>query len=144
MTGFRSGFVVGDPKWIAVLARFRPSVGVATPAFVQDAATAAWDDDAHVQEIVERYRRRREHFLEAFAHRGWHHDGGNATFYLWLRVPEVFGDAIRFADRLLEEDILVTPGPFLGAGGEKHVRFALVSTEDDSREAAARLQRIQP
>ncbi|MDE0828293.1 MAG: aminotransferase class I/II-fold pyridoxal phosphate-dependent enzyme [Vicinamibacterales bacterium] len=144
MTGFRSGFVVGDPKWIAVLARFRPSVGVATPAFVQDAATAAWDDDAHVQEIVERYRRRREHFLEAFARRGWHHDGGNATFYLWLRVPEGFGDAIRFADRLLEEDILVTPGPFLGAGGEEHVRFALVSTEDDSREAAARLQRIQP
>ena len=144
MTGFRSGFVVGDPSLIALLAKFRPSVGVATPAFVQDAATVAWRDDAHVQEILGRYRRRRECLLEAFGRRGWHHDGGDATFYLWLRVPPGFGDSIRFAERLLEEDILVTPGAFLGAGGADHVRFALVSTEDDSREAAARLQRIQP
>jgi acetylornithine aminotransferase len=144
MTGFRSGFVVGDPSLIAALAKFRPSVGVATPSFVQAAATAAWDDDTHVHEILDRYRTRRECFVEAFERRGWHHDGGNATFYLWLRVPEGFGDSIRFAERLLEEDILVTPGAFLGAGGEGHVRFALVSTEDDSRDAAARLQRIQP
>lgn len=144
MTGFRSGFVVGDPTLIAALAKFRPSVGVATPAFVQDAATAAWHDDTHVQEILGRYRRRRECLLDAFAQRGWQHDGGDATFYLWLRVPEGFGDSIRFAERLLEEDILVTPGAFLGAGGENHVRFALVSTEDDSRAAAAILQRIQP
>ena len=41
MTGFRSGFVAGDPRLIAALARFRPSVGVATPAFVQAAATVA-------------------------------------------------------------------------------------------------------
>src|SRR5688572_10085562 len=42
MTGYRSGFVAGDPKLIAALARFRPAVGVATPEFVQAAATAAW------------------------------------------------------------------------------------------------------
>jgi aspartate/methionine/tyrosine aminotransferase len=144
MTGYRSGFVAGDPKLIAALARFRPAVGVATPDFVQAAATAAWSDDAHVKNVVSTYRRRRDLFVELFRKRGWHHDGGNATFYLWWRVPEGFGGASRLAERLLELDLLVTPGSWLGKGGENHVRFALVATEADCREAVKRLEGVTP
>src|SRR5262249_45757491 len=46
MTGYRSGFMAGDERLIAVLRRFRPTVGVATPEFVQRGAIAAWSDDA--------------------------------------------------------------------------------------------------
>jgi len=151
MTGYRSGFVAGDPKLIAALARFRPAVGVATPDFVQAAATAAWSDDAHVKNVVSTYRRRRDLFMELFNKKGWHHDGGNATFYLWWRMPERspsaglrHDGAAKLAERLLELDILVTPGSWLGKGGESHVRFALVATEDDCREAVKRLEGWTP
>ncbi len=144
MTGYRSGFVAGDPRLIAALARFRPSVGVATPDFVQAAATAAWSDDAHVKGVVETYRRRRDLFLELFKKKGWRHDGGAATFYLWWRVPEGFAGSEELARRLLELDLLVTPGAWLGAGGERHVRFALVATDADSREAVRRLEEWKP
>jgi len=144
MTGYRSGFVAGDPKLIAALARFRPAVGVATPEFVQAAATAAWSDDEHVKGVVATYRRRRDLFLELFRKKGWKHEGGAATFYLWWRVPEGFGDAEKLAARLLEMDILVTPGAWLGMGGEQHVRFALVANEADCREAIRRLEGLAP
>ena len=49
MTGYRSAMMAGDPELIAALKKLRPSIGVATQAFVQDAATAAWRDDAHVE-----------------------------------------------------------------------------------------------
>ncbi len=140
MTGYRSGFVAGDPRLIAALARFRPAVGVATPDFVQAAATAAWNDDAHVTGVIDTYRRRRELFLALFRKKGWHHDGGAATFYLWWRVPAGFKDSVQLAEKLLELGLLVTPGSWLGVGGEQHVRFALVATEADCRAAVARLE----
>jgi aspartate/methionine/tyrosine aminotransferase len=61
--------------------------------------------------------------------------GGDASFFLWLRVPD--GDAEAFALRLLDElGIVVAPGPFFGPGGEGHVRAALVPTLDECRRAA--------
>jgi len=144
MTGYRSGFVAGDPDLIAALARFRPAVGVATPDVVQAMATAAWADDAHVKDVVATYRRRRELFLELFRKRGWHHDGGEATFYLWWRVPDGFRDSAALAERLLERDLLVTPGSWLGRGGERHVRLALIANDVDCREAIARLTEFTP
>ena len=144
MTGYRSGFVAGDPDLIAALARFRPAVGVATPDFVQAMATAAWSDDAHVKEVVATYRRRRDLFLGLFRRKGWRHDGGAATFYLWWRVPEGFGDAAKLSEKLLERDVLVTPGSWLGKGGEQHVRLALVANEADCHEAVARLKDLEP
>jgi succinyldiaminopimelate transaminase len=144
MTGYRSGFVAGDPRLIAALARFRPSVGVATPDFVQAAAAAAWGDDAHVKGVVATYRRRRELLLDLFRRKGWQHDGGDATFYLWWRVPPVFRDAETLAAKLLELDVLVTPGSWLGVGGEQHVRFALVATEADTKVAIERLEKLAP
>ncbi len=142
MTGYRSGFIAGDPGLLEVLARFRPSVGVATPSFVQAMATAAWNDDAHAVEMAARYRRRRDIFLDLFHRKGWRHDGGNATFFLWWRVPEGFGHSARFAERLLDLDILVAPGSFIGVGGESHVRLALIATEDECAEAVRRLEHL--
>src|ERR671916_1627098 len=39
MTGYRSAMIAGDPELIAVLKKLRPSIGVASPGFVQKAAT---------------------------------------------------------------------------------------------------------
>ena len=50
--GYRSGFVAGAPELIALLKRFRPSVGTAPQTFVQRAAVAAWDDEQHVGAFV--------------------------------------------------------------------------------------------
>ena len=49
MTGYRSGFVAGDPELIAALKQFRPNVGTAPQEFVQRASVVAWGDEEHVE-----------------------------------------------------------------------------------------------
>jgi acetylornithine aminotransferase len=138
MTGYRSGFIAGDPRLIAVLRKFRPNVGVATPDFVQSAAIAAWNDDAHAADQRAKYAAKRALFLDWFARRGWRVEAGEATFYLWVKVPG--GDDVAFVERLLGLGLVILPGSYLGAAGAGYIRFALVPTLEECREAIARLE----
>jgi succinyldiaminopimelate transaminase len=136
MPGYRSGFAAGDTELMVALKRYRPNVGVAPQTFIQRAAIAAWSDEEHVVETRERYRAKRDALLPALRAAGLQPAGGDASFFLWLRVPGG-EDAESFALRLLDErGIAVAPGSFFGAGGEGHVRVALVPTLADCRRAA--------
>uniref|UniRef100_A0A832MLT0 Aminotransferase class I/II-fold pyridoxal phosphate-dependent enzyme n=1 Tax=Eiseniibacteriota bacterium TaxID=2212470 RepID=A0A832MLT0_UNCEI len=140
MTGYRSGFMCGDARLIDALRRFRPNLGVATPDFVQAAAIAAWNDDAHPAEQRARYAAKRGILLEHFAARGWTVEASTASFYLWMRAPG--GDDVAFVERLLAVGVVAMPGSFLGPGGEGFVRWALVPTPEDCRAAVARLAEV--
>jgi succinyldiaminopimelate transaminase len=139
MTGFRSGFVAGDPELIGALRRFRPNVGTAPQEFVQRASVVAWGDEGHVVRAREAYARKRTLLLRVLERKGLRNAGGAATMYLWVAVPD--GETSEeHAQRLLGHGIVVTPGPYLGASGEGYVRYALVPTEDDCARAAAILE----
>jgi acetylornithine aminotransferase len=137
MPGYRSGFVAGDAEVIAALKRFRPNTGATPQTFIQRASVAAWDDDEHVTEIRDRYARKRAILLPALLAAGLEQAGGDASFFLWLRVPG--GDDEGYAMGLLERGIVVAPGSWLGAGGEGHVRVALVPTVEQCERAAGLL-----
>jgi succinyldiaminopimelate transaminase len=141
MTGFRSGFVAGDPELISALRRFRPNVGTAPQEFVQRASVVAWDDESHVARAREAYGRKRALLLDVLGRKGLRDAGGPATMYLWIAVPpgETSED---HAARLLEYGVLVTPGSYLGPSGEGYVRYALVPTEDECARAAAILEDV--
>ncbi len=141
MTGYRSGFMAGDERLIAALRRFRPNVGVATPEFVQHAAIAAWNDDAHAGDQRARYAVKRRLFLDDFARRGWVTEASEATFYLWIRAAR--GDDVGLVERMLRAGLVALPGSFLWAGGEGFVRWALVPTLEECREAIARLATVE-
>jgi len=135
MTGYRSGFVAGDPLLIAALKQLRPSIGVAPQTFVQRASIAAWGDEGHVVETRARYRAKRDLLLPAVRAAGLEPAGGDATFFLWCRTPGG-EDAEACAERLLARGLVVAPGTFFGAGGEGHVRIALVPTLAECERAA--------
>ena len=136
MTGYRSAMMAGDPELIAALKKLRPSVGVATPAFVQDAATVAWSDDEHVERRRRIFGEKRALFVEFFERAGLDHLPTEASLYLWVAVPEAFaGDDEAYALRLMEEGIIVAPGRSFGAGGEGYVRVALVPGVDECQRA---------
>lgn len=139
MPGYRSGFLAGDPRLIAAARRLRPSTGTAPQEFVQRASVAAWGDEAHVEEVRARYRAKRDALLPALRAAGLQPVGGRGTFFLWLAVADGEDDA-GLATRLLDgHGIAVTPGSYLGRGGEGHVRMALVPTLEDCAAAAERL-----
>jgi succinyldiaminopimelate transaminase len=133
MPGYRSGFVAGDPEIVAALKAYRPNVGVAPPEFVQRAAVAAWGDEAHVAEVRDRYRAKRDVLLPALEAIGLRSAGGDATFFLWLDAGP---DADALAARLLEAGVVVAPGSFFGAAGNGFLRLALVPTLAECEAAA--------
>ncbi len=130
MPGYRSGWVAGDPAAIAALRRFRPNTGTAPQEFVQRAAVAAWNDEAHVERMREIYRAKRDVLLPALAAAGLEHVGGDATMFLWLADPG------NLCERLLEAGVILTPGGFLGAAGEGFARLALVPPLEACERAA--------
>jgi acetylornithine aminotransferase len=138
MPGYRSGFMAGDAELIAVMKRVRPNMGTSPQRFVQRASIAAWNDDAHVVAVRERYAAKRAVLLPALLAAGLVEAGGPASFFLWLRVPGD-GDDEAFAARWLERGIVMTPGSYLGAGAG-HVRVALVPTPEECARAAAILR----
>jgi acetylornithine aminotransferase len=128
--------VCASPEVAGALRAFRPTTGTAPQEFVQRASVAAWSDEAHVAEVREVYRRKRETLLPALEAAGLRSAGGDATFFLWLAVE---GPSEPFARRLLERGILVAPGSFFGPAGEGYVRLALVPTLEDCERAAGLL-----
>lgn len=138
MPGHRCGFLAGDPRLVAAAKRLRPSTGTAPQEHVQRAAVAAWGDEAHVEEVRALYRAKRDALLPALRARGLEPVGGRGTFFLWLAAPG--GDDEALATALLDgHGVVVTPGSYLGRGGEGHVRVALVPTLEACAAAADRL-----
>jgi LL-diaminopimelate aminotransferase len=140
MTGYRSAMMAGDPELISALKKLRPSIGVATQSFVQDAATAAWADDEHVEERRRIFGEKRALFTKFFEKVGLEYLHTDASFYLWVAVPD--GDDEAYALRLMDEGIVVAPGRAFGAGGEGYIRIALVPGIEDCRLAIARWAEI--
>ncbi len=140
MTGYRSGFVAGDPALVTALKQFRPNVGTAPQEFVQRASVVAWADEGHVEQARVRYAAKRALFLDLFGRVGLRNAGGPATMYLWVAIPQ--GETSEaMATRLLDHGVIVAPGSFLGPSGEGYVRFALVPTLEECERAVAILRK---
>ncbi|HSK91588.1 MAG TPA: aminotransferase class I/II-fold pyridoxal phosphate-dependent enzyme [Euzebyales bacterium] len=135
MTGYRSGALVGDRELIAAQRLLRPNIGTASPEFVQRAAVAAWSDDAHVAQRRATFDAKRAILLDFAQRAGLHVSGSAATFYLWLAAPG--GDDVAYAEALLRERVVVSPGRAFGTAGRGWLRLALVPSAEGCRAAVA-------
>ncbi|WP_457628297.1 succinyldiaminopimelate transaminase [Persephonella sp.] len=142
LTGYRTGFVAGDPQIISEYRKGRASFGVATPDFIQKAAEVAWSDEEHVEKRREIFRRKRDIFLEFFDKIGLEYLYPQATFYFWIKAPEGMSGE-EYAKHLLQYGIVVSPGVNFCAGIEimenrcssDYFRIALVPTVEECIEA---------
>jgi aspartate/methionine/tyrosine aminotransferase len=140
LAGMRVGFYAGDPDLVTYLVETRKHAGLMAPTMVQAAAAAALGDDAHVDVQRRRYAERRDLVRDALAPYGLVHDGGETTFYLWMRTTDGADDGWEIAARLAHEaGLLVSPGDLYGALGADHVRIALVQPRERLELALDRL-----
>ncbi|MDA8230936.1 MAG: aminotransferase class I/II-fold pyridoxal phosphate-dependent enzyme [Magnetospirillum sp.] len=127
--GLRSGFVAGDPAIIAAFARLRAYGGAVTPLPIIAAATALWQDEAHVEENRALYRAKFDIAERILGDRfGFRRPEG--TFFLWLDVGD--GEAAALA-LWREAKIRVIPGAYMARAGadginpgKRFIRAALV------------------
>ena len=140
--GLRSGFCVGEKSLIRSFLNLRSFSGAASPLPVCAAATALWNDDAHVEENRALYRAKFDMAEEIFGTSfGFYRPEGG--FFLWLDV----GDGVEAAKRLWTgAAIRVLPGRYLSVAGadginpgDPYIRVALVAEPENSKEALSRL-----
>jgi succinyldiaminopimelate transaminase len=137
LAGVRVGFYAGDTGLVDYLQQVRKHVGMMVPGPAQAAAVAALDDDAHVVEQRERYRRRLDRLGGIIVSwLGVDVPSPDGAFYLWLDV----GDGWKVAERLAREGgAVVSPGEFYGAVSDRFIRVAVVQTDERIELVAQRL-----
>lgn len=134
MTGYRSGFVIGDARLMPAIHTARANFGVGSPTMVQKAAAIAWNDEDHVRERRRIFTQRIDLAFPYLHKLGMIEEKPQATFYLWAKVPKNIDD-VSFCLKLAEKGVISSPSQWLSEGIKGFVRFALVPDEADTREA---------
>ena len=138
--GLRSGFVAGDASVLARLLRLRAYASPVQPLPILAAATALWQDEAHVEANRALYRAKFDLAQRRLGGRfGFRRPAGG--FFLWLGV----GDGVAASRRLWRGGgVTVLPGGFLSGGADAkacapYIRVALVDEIAAVDEALERL-----
>ena len=149
MTGYRIGFVAGDPELISAFKKVKMNVDSGAPEFIQAAAVAALSDEKHVSAMRSQYQKRMQAMVDAFAEIGFPVRRPEATIFLWQEVSPNLGVEL-FMEKLLSPAVGVVgiPGKLLAENlldgtnpGRDFVRFALTPSTAKVEEAARRIQR---
>jgi len=144
MTGWRIGWVCGNPAIVKGLSTVKDNYDSGAFQAVQEAAVAALTGP---QDCVEKmralYRQRRDVLCEGLARLGWNVTKPAATFYVWARVPKGYASSDTVGKLLDDAGIVCTPGNGLGPSGEGYVRFALTVGVPRITEALSRIARMK-
>ena len=145
MAGWRVGFVVGNSEVVAALGRLKSYVDYGTFLPIQIASIIAMNElPEYPKEVNDVYGRRRDALCDGLNRIGWNVSRPRGTMFLWAAIPEPYRDMSSLDFALYcttEAKVSVSPGSGFGAGGEGHVRFALVENEQRIAQAVRQLRR---
>lgn len=141
MAGARIGFCVGNREVVGNLRTLKSNLDFGVFLPVQKAAIAAiTGDQSCVEDVRKAYTRRRDFLVDELGKIGWKIKKPAGTMFVWAKIPETWSSSEEFCIALLERaGVLVTPGSAFGKLGEGYVRFALVRTEEEMRQAVDRI-----
>jgi alanine-synthesizing transaminase len=146
MPGWRVGFCVGNPDLVASLATIKGYMDYGSFGPTQLAASTALSScDREVGENRALYARRAEVLVRGLASAGWEVTAPRATMFVWAKIPAAHAQlgSVEFATRLLERaGVAVAPGVAFGPGGDGHVRFSLIESDDNVRRACEAVGRF--
>ena len=144
MTGYRLGYAVGDAELISGLKKVKAQIDSGAPKFIQKAAALALEQYTGsekpplVKENIAIYEKRRNVLVAGLREMGFEGPMPKGTFYLWFPVD---GNSLKFADKMLEKGVVVTPGIGFGPAGEGFVRMALTQPVGRIEEALVRMKK---
>lgn len=149
MAGWRIGMAVGNRGLIQALLKVKQNTDTGPFGAIQDAAVYALRNSNRLTAVLRRmYQHRQDTFCRTLTKAGWPVTRPEATFYVWTRVPERFttrrrgSRSLAFVEEMLAKTrVMAAPGTGFGEGGEGFVRFALVATEKQLKQAARRIGR---
>jgi aminotransferase len=144
MTGWRVGYVCAPAPITEVMVKIHGYTMLCAPIMAQVAAIEALKrGQRDADEMVADYDRRRRLFTKGLCEIGLDCPLPGGAFYAFPSIARSGLTAEEFAERLLmEQRVLVVPGPAFGPGGTGHVRCCYATATDKLVEALARMSRF--
>jgi LL-diaminopimelate aminotransferase len=140
MTGWRVGFAAGNEAGVKALGVIKSNTDSGVFKAIQRAAAVGLQrSDELTSGLNEIYGKRRTLFVEGLRELGWDLAMPEATFYLWLPVPQGM-TSVGFAAKMLDAGVVVPPGNGYGEVGEGFFRVALTVPEARLTEALGRMK----
>jgi LL-diaminopimelate aminotransferase len=142
MTGWRIGMAVGNADVLRLLGQVKTNIDSGIFPVVQHAGIAALDGPEN-DALNAVYEARQSRTLAVLRKLGWTDaKAPDATFYLWLPVPDGYS-SVSFASKVLDDaGVNVTPGNGFGEHGEGYFRISLTVPDARLDEALERLRKI--
>lgn len=143
MTGWRLGFVVGNPTVVGAVKAVKDNIDNGSLRALQFAGAKALSiADKITPSLNAVYQKRRDMVVAALTQSGWTIEKPKATMYVWAPVPSQFNGSSRaFATALLEEaGVVVTPGLGYGQWSEGYFRISLTYSDAVIEKAISRIR----
>ena len=145
MAGWRVGFLVGRPDIVQALTKLKSYLDYGTFQPIQIATIVALNEASdYPKQVNEIYWGRRDALCDGLARIGWEIEKPKGTMFVWAPIPEPYQDmgSLDFSAFLVKEaKVAASPGVGFGAGGEGHVRFALIENEHRIGQAVRNLRK---
>lgn len=140
MTGWRIGYVVGNPQVIKKLMVIKTNFDSGQFGALQTAGIKALrDGDKTIDELNKIYELRRRIVIDRLMKMGLEAYNSKGTFYVWFRVPRGYKSQ-EFSTYVLEKaGVIITPGDTFGESGEGYCRISLTVNCEKLEEAMNRI-----
>jgi LL-diaminopimelate aminotransferase len=145
MTGDRIAFAVGNKQLVSGLTKIKSQIDSGPPVYIQKVACkalAAYKSDEppeFLKKTNQIYKERRDVLVETLCDLGFKCDKPKATFYVWVNCK---GDSMKFATKLLNVGVAVTPGIGFGKCGEGYARITFTQPKERIKEACKRIRKL--
>ncbi len=142
MTGDRIGFAVGNKTLVAGLAKVKSQIDSGPPVYTQKVAVKALssytssEQPGFLKKNNQIMQERRDLLVKTLCDIGYPCEKPKATFYVWVNCK---GDSMKFAAKLLDVGVAVTPGVGFGKYGEGYARMTFTQPKDRIVEACNRI-----
>jgi aminotransferase len=112
ISGWRLGYAYGDAKLVAPLNNANNVFYVCSPTPLQKALAEVLMADAdYYARLSERFTDKRRRVTGVLEELGFRLYDSGSTFYVWARIPEQYGDAMRLNEKLIEQaGVAAVPG----------------------------------
>jgi len=144
MTGDRIAFAVGNKQLVSGLTKIKSQIDSGPPVYTQKVAAKALstykseDPPEFLKKNNQILAERRDLLVKGLKEFGFSCEKPKATFYVWVNCK---GDSMKFASKLLDVGVAVTPGVGFGNYGEGYVRITFTQPKERIAEA---IKRIRP
>jgi LL-diaminopimelate aminotransferase len=142
MTGDRIAFAVGNKQLVNGLTKVKSQIDSGPPVYTQKVAVKALaayrsrEAPEFLKKNNQILQERRDLLVETLCKIGYKCEKPKATFYVWVNCK---GDSMKFATKLLDAGVAVTPGIGFGKYGEGYARITFTQPKERIKEACDRI-----